>query len=213
MQHCNPSPSLLQSHKAHNIASPHQSPKMQKHAHLPRHLADNTRRNVKWTSEASAANRGKYSLEQLPVVSFHPHSPKLKPSPTEALVHTVVPSISLKLRMRSPHLQLLNRTTHPDIISSWTSLLIYNKLLKLSASEPSYHLFLSLSSHLQQCTKTFCLRTQPSLTESLLNDNKTSLNFVLTIPGYLLQEPLLLSLHRNSSDLLLLIPIPEQTKI
>jgi len=111
---------------------------MQKHAHLPRHLADNTRRNVKWTSEASAAKREKYSLEQLTVVSFNPHSPKLKQSLTEALVNTVVPSISLKLRMRSPHLQLLNRTTHPAIISSWASLLICNKLLKLSAFEPSY---------------------------------------------------------------------------
>jgi hypothetical protein len=140
MQHCEPSPSLLQPHKAHNIASPHQSPKMQKRARLPRHLADNTRRNVKWTSEASAAKREKNSLEQLTVVSFHAHSPKLKQRS-----HWSTSTYSCTLHVPKTQNAI---TTFAAPQSNYTL---------------SHHLFL-------RSTKTFCLRTQPSRTESLLTD-------------------------------------------
>jgi hypothetical protein len=139
---------------------------------------------------------------------LHAHSLDLKQSATEALVHTVVPSISLKLKIRSPHLQLLNWTTHPAIISSWASLLIYNKLLELSASEPSYHLFLSLSSHLQRSTKSFCLITQLSRTESLLTDKN--------LPKLSAYNTWLSSRHTSTEKLLRLSAsdtILEQTKI
>ncbi len=124
-----------------NIVSPHHSycnntklTTLQAHTSPPRRKnmliqkiilqEDNTTRTVKWTSEASAGKRKKNLLEQL-TVAFHAHSPKLKQSPTEALVHTVVHSISLKLRsdhhICNPSIELHNQPSPlPEPLFSYT---------------------------------------------------------------------------------------------
>jgi len=85
---------------------------------------------VKWTSEASAGKRKKNFLEQL-TVAFHAHSPKLKQSPTEALVHTVVHLTDKNLPKLSAYNTWLSYSRASPLSST-------EKLLRLSTSDTNY---------------------------------------------------------------------------